>query len=170
MLEVVSRRGTVATFKLLIDHGALLGLRCLHTAVESAAFAARNNELEKEAQRMAMVRFLVEELQCNVNGMDVPEGLTPRNHFGTPLNYAAHTGGGEEVARYLLAVSLASPLCCHVGYNDSPGGVNDSGTIWCCSFEMVIADFPFLILERCRSKDKGQLPDRRCIYLCERER
>lgn len=106
LLEVVARRGAVTTFKSLREHNAPLGLRCLHSAAESAAFAARDAHSEKEAQRMEMVRFLVEEIGCNVNGIDVPEGLMPGNHFGTPLNYAAHTGGGEGVVRYLLDVSL----------------------------------------------------------------
>ena len=83
----------------------------MHSAVESAAFAARNGESEKEAQNMEMVRFLVGEIGCDVNGMDVPEGLMPGNHFGTPLNYAAHAGGGEGVVKYLLDVSL--DLSCH---------------------------------------------------------
>lgn len=56
------------------------------------------------------MRFLVEDVGCDINGMDVPEGLMPGNHFGSPLNYVAHTGGGEAVARYLLDVSPSFTL------------------------------------------------------------
>ena len=118
LLEVVARQGTVNTFKLLQAHGAPVGLRCLHSAVESAAFASRDNESEKEAQRMEMVRFLVEEIRYGVNGMDVPEGLMPGNHYGTPLNYAAHTSGGEEVVRYLISVSRPFFSCCFVKFEE----------------------------------------------------
>ena len=58
--------------------------------------------------KMALVRFLVEEMGCDVNGMDVEEGQKFGNHYGTPMNYVAHGsgGGGEEtVVRYLLEVS-----------------------------------------------------------------
>ena len=54
---------------------------------------------------MALVRFLVEEMGCDVNAMDVPEGEKYGNHYGTPVNYVAHgSGGGEMVVRYLLEV------------------------------------------------------------------
>ena len=60
---------------------------------------------------MAVVRYLVEEMGCDVNGMDVPEGERFGNHYGTPINYVAHgsgdgRGGEEMVVRYLLAVSF----------------------------------------------------------------
>ena len=60
-----------------------------------------------EEKKMELVRFLVEELKCDVNGMDVPEGEEWGNHYGTPLNYVAHGGGGggdEGVVRFLLEV------------------------------------------------------------------
>ena len=54
---------------------------------------------------MALVRFLVEELGCDVNAMDVPEGEKYGNHYGTPVNYVAHgSEGGEMIVRYLLEV------------------------------------------------------------------
>lgn len=93
LLEIVAKDGTVSTFKLLLSHGAKPGRRTLHRAVESTESAM--------PERMEMVRFLVEEM-----GMDVPEGAKWPNHWGTPMAYAAHTSGGEEVVRYLLEVSF----------------------------------------------------------------
>lgn len=105
--EVVAKQGTVNTLRLLLEHGAGLGRRTLHRAVESAAYA----DPERRAQRMEMVSFLVEELGVDVDGMDVPEGEKRPNHWGTPMAYAvpAKTGdgdGGEEVVRFLLEVCL----------------------------------------------------------------
>ncbi len=55
---------------------------------------------------MMMVKFLVEEVGLDVNGLD-EEGRP--NHWGTPINYAAHASGGKEVVEYLLQV--CSPDC-----------------------------------------------------------
>ena len=82
----------------------------MHRAVESAAFA----NSERRAQRMEMVRFLVDELKVDVNTMDVPEGKKYPNHWGTPMAYAliAKDGGGdvgEEIVRFLLDVNLFRP-------------------------------------------------------------
>lgn len=78
-------------------------------AVCSAAVAGEE-ELDR---KMELVRFLVEELGCDVDGMDVDveKGERLGNHYGTPLNYVAHGSGngskGEErVVRYLLEVSF----------------------------------------------------------------
>ena len=101
LLEVVAKRGSVETFKLLQEHGAPLGKRILHRAVERAAYA---DTPEKLVQSMEMVRFLVEEVGLDVNGMDA-EGRP--NFYGTPVNYAAHAGGGKEVVEYLLEVSCS---------------------------------------------------------------
>ena len=70
-------------------------------------------------KRMALVRFLVEDLECDVNGMDVEEGQKFGNHYGTPINYVAHGSGGgksaERVVRYLLEVSSS-----FFGFSSSP--------------------------------------------------
>lgn len=78
-------------------------------AVCSAAVAGEE-ELDR---KMELVRFLVEEKGCDVDGMDVDveKGERLGNHYGTPLNYVAHASGngskGEErVVRYLLEVSF----------------------------------------------------------------
>ena len=78
-------------------------------AVCSAAeVAGAGEEFE---MRMGLVRFLVEERGCDVNGMDVDVEAGERlgNHYGTPLNYVAHGSRGaeqgqERVVRYLLEV------------------------------------------------------------------
>ena len=97
----------MATFRLLVAHGARPGRRTLHRAVEGAAAAASSSSSE----RMAMVRFLVEEVGCDVNGMDMPEDKRYPAHYGTPLNYAAHMGGEVEVVKYLLEVSHNLDIC-----------------------------------------------------------
>lgn len=104
-----SSSGNTAIFKLLIDRGAKLGRRTLHLAARSSAAAAGGGRPEILQRNMEVVRFLVEEMGCDVNGMDVPEGKQYGNHYGTPLNYIAHGsgGGGEEmIVRYLLEVGF----------------------------------------------------------------
>ena len=100
----------MAVFKLLLDHGAKLGRRTLHMAACSAA-AGGANRVEIRERNMELVRYLVEEMGCDVNGMDVPDGERYGNHYGTPINYVAHgsgdgSGGEETVVRYLLEVSF----------------------------------------------------------------
>lgn len=81
----------------------------LRSHVQAAACAWRTARpvlagLESRAERMAMVRFLVEEFGADVNGMDVREGQRLPNHWGTPAAYAVHANGeegdrGREVVR-----------------------------------------------------------------------
>ena len=109
ILERVASVGSVSTFKLLKDHGAQITRRVLHRAVESAAYAEKRENFE---ERMKMVRFLVEDASCDVNGMDVVEGQQLPNYWGTPAAYAVHNGPGSdregqvvELVGYLLEVS-----------------------------------------------------------------
>ncbi len=107
-----SKSGTLRSFELLLDHGAKLGRRTLHLAAMKAA-AAASEDLEG---KMEIVRFLVEEMSCDVNAMDVLEGEKYPHHWGTPLNYVVRASGysnvGQEsveiVARYLLEVSFST--------------------------------------------------------------
>ncbi len=120
---------TVAVFKLLIERGAKLGRRTLHMA---ACSAARDDEKTEVLERkMEVVRFLVEEMGCDVDGMDAAEGEKFGGYCGTPVNYVAHGGrGGEVVVRYLLEVSLLGGfvLC---GFEW--GGKSDGfGRVWRC--------------------------------------
>ena len=82
-----------------MENGAKLGRRTLHRAVEGASSGG--------SERMEMVRFLVEAMGCDVNGMDMPEDKRYPAHYGTPLNYAARSIGAVDVVKYLLEVGLA---------------------------------------------------------------
>lgn len=82
-----------------MEAGAKMGRRTLHQAVAGASSG--------KPERMEMVCFLVEEMGCDVNEMDMPEDKRYPLHFGTPISYAAYWGGTDEVVKYLLEVSLA---------------------------------------------------------------
>lgn len=97
LTESVAALGNVSIFKLLRAKSARIGQRALHRAAESAATC----DAADKAERMAMVRFLVEEEGIDVNKRDT-EGQLP-NHWGKPVTYAAKGKGGEDVVRYLLA-------------------------------------------------------------------
>lgn len=93
LLDTVALKGSVGTYELLASLGAPRDLRTLHMAVSSCTNS--NNS------RMAMVKFLVDELEFDVNGLDTP-GCLPDN-WDTPLCYAARwRSGHEEVVRFLL--------------------------------------------------------------------
>lgn len=97
LVETVAATGTVSSLKLFINHGAQLSRRTLHRAVGAVA----GNKRDDLRARMAMVEYLVDELELDVNALDAEEKLP--EHWGTPLCYAAHNArGGEEVVRFLL--------------------------------------------------------------------
>ena len=99
LLEIVASIGTVSTFALLHSHGAQMGPRTLHRAVGSTASSSR--ESGDWPARMAMVKYLVDDLKLNVNALDT-KGQMP-NYWGTPLCYAAHAYcDNEEVVHFLL--------------------------------------------------------------------
>lgn len=79
-------------FKLLCANGARIGQRTLHKAAGCDA--------ADKAERMAMLRFLVEEELLDVNRTDT-DGRLP-SHWGTPVKYAAKGKAGEDVVRYSL--------------------------------------------------------------------
>lgn len=66
--ERVAASGTVSCFKLLCANGARIGQRTLHKAAGCDA--------ADKAERMAMLRFLVEEELLDVNRMDT-DGRLP---------------------------------------------------------------------------------------------
>ncbi|KAI9704736.1 MAG: hypothetical protein M1836_006516 [Candelina mexicana] len=114
--------GNISSVELLLSRGAQFGRRTLHMACLSAASAGP----ERWGERMEMVRYLVEEKGCDVNGMDMPEGETYGNHYGTPLNYLAHrTAPGnrtaEEIARYLLEKGANPEIKDGYGISDAFG-------------------------------------------------
>ena len=98
LLERVAQHGTVDTFALLRSRGAQLTPRMLHRA---AGAAASCKDGERLTIRMAMVKYLMDDLGIDINTMDT-EGQMP-NHWGTPLCYAAQPPrGGVDVVRFLL--------------------------------------------------------------------
>ena len=96
LTESVAASGTVSSFKLLRANNARIGRRTLHRAAESAATC----DPADKPERMAMLRFLVEEERLDIKLMDTI-GQLP-NHWGTPVAYAAKGRGGEDVVRWLL--------------------------------------------------------------------
>lgn len=99
LLERAAQFGTVDTFTLLRSRGAQLGPRMLHRAAGAAA--SFNGGDERLPVRMAMVKYLMDDLGIDVNTMDT-DGQMP-DHWGTPLCYAARAEcGGEDVVRFLL--------------------------------------------------------------------
>ena len=99
LLDCVAKGGTISTLELLMEQGTKLGRRTLHCAVEGASSGA--------SERMEMLRSLIGEMGCDVNGMDMLEDKRYPAHYGTSLNYAARIPGAAEVVKYLLEVNLA---------------------------------------------------------------
>ncbi|KAG7005185.1 hypothetical protein G7Y79_00021g050520 [Physcia stellaris] len=104
LLEAAASKASLDTFQLLQQRGAQLTRRVLHRAVEAAAYGGG----EGGGERMALVKYLVEELGCDVNALDVEPGKQFPNHWGTPMGYAVHVshgggpGRGREVVGFLL--------------------------------------------------------------------
>jgi hypothetical protein len=98
LLESVAGRGSIPTFKLLLERGAKLEGRILHRAVRNVGW---NPGTPQDNAAMAMVRYLVDELGLDVNQMDSEK---PRgNHYGTPICYAAvEPCQCTEVVKFLL--------------------------------------------------------------------
>ncbi len=128
----------------------------------AACSAARDDEKTEVLERkMEVVRFLVEELGCDVDGMDAKEGERFGGYYGTPVNYVAHGGrGGEAVVRYLLEVSLLGVfvLC----------GVR-MGRDWV--WASLALRRPWLTFDDCserrESGDQRLLGSNRCLWLRE---
>lgn len=97
LTEKAAAMGTVSSLKLFCADGVRIGWRTLHKAARSAATCKVSQELE----RMAMLRFLVEEKRQDVNLLDT-NGNMPY-HYRTPTAHAAMEGGLDAV-RYLLAM------------------------------------------------------------------
>ena len=163
LLDYVARSSSaenLAVFKLLLAHGAKLGRRTLHLAAAAAT-----------DEKMALVRFLVEELGCDVNGMDVPEGEKYGNHYGTPVNYVAHgSGGGETVVRYLLEVrflvihfSILFSFALSFALSETPGIKAVLPKAWLTCFDV----FSFSLIERRKSAPQRLLGSLRRLWLCQ---
>lgn len=96
LMERVVGGGTISNFKLLLAKGALIGRKTLQAAAEYAASSAA-----KRPERMAMLRYLVEEERLDFNRIDMEVQLP--NHWGTAIAYAAMGQDGEDAVQYLLA-------------------------------------------------------------------
>lgn len=98
ILERAAAWASITTFELLRSKGAPLGWRPLHLAVETATFG-HDDEAEGEkggekkeawidhAERMAMVRHLLDEVKLDVNALDQPLGSRVPTCAGTPICY-----------------------------------------------------------------------------------
>lgn len=99
LLEIAADVRTVAIFTPLQSQGAQLSPCNLHRAVGSAA--AYSSDTERLSVRLAMVKYLVDELGLDNNALDTE--TQDFNHWETLLCYAARIAhGGEEVVRFLL--------------------------------------------------------------------
>lgn len=100
VLDNIASGGSVSTFELLRSHGAEIGIRTLHRAVEYASLA----EPERRPARMEMLKHLVITLGLDVNAMDCEKWEC--NHSGTPLCYAISSHGSldgiSEVMSFLI--------------------------------------------------------------------
>ena len=117
LLQTCALVGSVSTFKLLQSKGARPGKKTLHIAVSQAVSdgadpaaappavveGPKESELDGRRRRAAeMLRFLVDDVGLDVNGMDTDTPMY-RFHHGTPLNYAAQHKNGAAVVRWLLS-------------------------------------------------------------------
>ncbi|KAI1338794.1 hypothetical protein F5Y15DRAFT_416564 [Xylariaceae sp. FL0016] len=125
LLETCAKRGHVSMFRTLRARGAELGTRTLQQAAWAAAAVGADpaaaadgkdgggtgrhdrygcDEAADESVRRTraeMLRFLVEEVGLDVNGVDTRrESLA--YHYGTPINYAARCPKGAAVVKWLL--------------------------------------------------------------------
>lgn len=119
-LDQVARFGDVNTFRFMHAEGARLGPRVLHIAARMACHRTKDvsaNEspmrVESRAKARAIVRYLVEELHADVNGLDYSREEAERlrrqmrvreSRTGPPLCHCLDADKDDfEVVRYLLA-------------------------------------------------------------------
>jgi hypothetical protein len=120
ILESVGSSGNVATYELLRSKGAPLGQRTLHHAVEMAAVGIRASgepavDMEKQrgdkakyAERMALVRHLLDVVKVDVDMPDQAPGCTKgmSSAWGTPISYIPGAGMPERDSRELTWLLL----------------------------------------------------------------
>ncbi|KAF2442740.1 hypothetical protein P171DRAFT_48709 [Karstenula rhodostoma CBS 690.94] len=109
VLECAAAEGSVATFELLWSKGAPLGWRPLHLAVRAAGLAldrapgagegeaggraGKSDKATEAAERMDMVRHLIDVVGVDVNALDHPVGKRKADRLGTPIVYVADLNG-----------------------------------------------------------------------------
>lgn len=95
ILECAAERGSVATFELLRSKDAPLGWRPLHLAARAAGAALHQGI--NVAERMDMVRHLIDVVGVDVNALDHPVGTRTADRMGTPIVYVADLYGLENL-------------------------------------------------------------------------
>ncbi|KAF2855393.1 hypothetical protein T440DRAFT_504062 [Plenodomus tracheiphilus IPT5] len=149
ILDCAAGYATITTFELLRSKGAPLGWRTLHLAVQTAALAADRLEKREDedcilkkpeskegqfngnhsdaarnyAERMDMVRHLIDTVGLDVNGLDHPAGRTPGGCMGPPICYVATLSGLRGSTRELTWLLLdrgadPAPGLEEAGYTD----------------------------------------------------
>ena len=113
LTEEAAGSATVSCFKYLRANNAQLGRRTLHNAASSAASC---NESAR-SERMAMLKYLIEEEHLDVNKFDT-NGQLP-NHWGTPLAYATKERHGADVVRWLLKKGADPKIKDCFGHHDA---------------------------------------------------
>lgn len=116
LLETCVHSGiTLSLFKFLESKGARHSRRLLHEAVRAAAQKGID-PAEITNARGLVLRYLVDELGCDVNGMDATvDHVCPNTllgHWGTPLNYAVRCEKGTLVVRWLLGKGADPTIRC----------------------------------------------------------
>ncbi|KAL1612955.1 hypothetical protein SLS60_001185 [Paraconiothyrium brasiliense] len=125
LLQESASIGSVASFKAIKERGAKVGRRTLHAAVKEAAVLgcdpddtsldSRQDDKDgptrglvdlpewfHKKNRVEMLRYLVDELHLDVNGLDSDDQSQP-SAWGTPLRYAQREREtGAAVAKWLL--------------------------------------------------------------------
>lgn len=100
LLQTVASLGTVPIFALLLEKGAKLEGRILHVAAGNVG-SPPEADPERLRTRMAMVRYLVDDVGLDVNALDSEESMG--NFWGTPICYAARSPFDcVEVVDFLL--------------------------------------------------------------------
>lgn len=118
LLECAAATATVATFEVLRALGAASGPRCLHEAVWSATFACSKEKRQEMqlnsqmsdrdraktwAERIAMVRHLVDDLGYDVNGRDdLEHGREIFGRWGEPIAYVGGIPSAAPDAQELI--------------------------------------------------------------------
>ena len=99
LLQLAAEGGRVDLFRKLLDHGAPMGPRVLHSAA-ACATGSETKDTDAHGQHMNMVRYLVEELALHVNALT--HRLSNRSRITWGLRYAMWRFGAA--ARRLLAI------------------------------------------------------------------
>lgn len=118
LLDSAAGHSSFETFELLRARGAPLGWRTLHFAAAACMFRPhvlgrpegilnRAHCGKRFADRKALVRLLVDDLGCDVNAMDQPEGWRLGNYLGRPLAYVARSSYASRNCTWIVHFLLS---------------------------------------------------------------